>query len=314
MTKLFFVIPCYNEENVLHSTFDLFNNKLDSLIKKDLIASDSKILYVNDGSTDKTWEIIKNFVDKNDRVAAISLNKNRGHQNALLAGLMTAKEYADIVISIDCDGQDDINVSEDMIKCYNEGYDIVYGVRKERKTDSFFKRTTALFFYKLCNALGAESVYNHADYRLMSKRALNELEKYDEANLYLRGTIPMLGFKSKIVYYDREARKGGNSHYSIFNMLALAINGITNLSIKPIRIIFFAGLFIAVLCVIFIIYAIYRFFTGNTIGGWASIVCALSFLSAVQLISIGIIGEYIGKIYIEVKHRPKYCISEIIGI
>ena len=314
MPTLYFVIPCYNEEKVINITFNLFYDKLMSLIGQNLVSNESKILYVDDGSTDNTLKFIKSLNNAHKEIVGISLSKNRGHQNALLAGLMTAKNYADIVISIDCDGQDDINAVDDMIKKYNGGNDIVYGVRKERTTDSFIKKNTALLFYKILNLLGVESVYNHADYRLMSKKALNELEKYEEVNLYLRGEIPMLGFKNDVVYYDRNSRVAGDTHYSFAKMLSLAINGITNLSIKPIRAIFTIGIVIAFACFIYISYAIYRFFTGNTISGWASLACAISFLSAVQLISIGIIGEYIGKIYLEVKHRPKYCVSEIVGL
>lgn len=314
MPTLYFVIPCYNEEKVINITFNLFYDKLMSLIGQNLVSKESKILYVDDGSTDNTLKFIKSLNNAHKEIVGISLSKNRGHQNALLAGLMTAKNYADIVISIDCDGQDDINAVDEMIKKYNDGNDIVYGVRKERTTDSFIKKNTALLFYKVLNLLGVESVYNHADYRLMSKKALNELEKYEEVNLYLRGEIPMLGFKNDVVYYDRNSRVAGDTHYSFAKMLSLAINGITNLSIKPIRAIFTIGIVIAFACFVYIIYAIYRFFTGNTISGWASLACAISFLSAVQLISIGIIGEYIGKIYLEVKHRPKYCVSEIIGL
>lgn len=313
MMTLYFVIPCYNEEKVLNITFELFINKLQDLIDKKIVNANSKILYVDDGSSDNTLACIKELNKKNKEVLCISLSKNRGHQNALLAGLMTAKSYADIIISMDCDGQDDINAVNKMIEKYNDGCDIVYGVRNERKTDSFFKRNTALLFYKFINSLGVESIYNHADFRLMSKRALDELEKYDEVNLYLRGQIPMLGFKTDIVYYDRTERLAGETHYPFSKMFGLAINAITNLSIKPIRAIFALGMFIAFLCFLYIIYAIYRFCTGNTISGWASLACAISFLSAVQLISIGIIGEYIGKIYMEVKHRPKYSIKETIG-
>lgn len=314
MPTLYFVIPCYNEEKVINITFNLFYDKLMSLIGQNLVSKESKILYVDDGSTDNTLKFIKLLNNAHKEIVGISLSKNRGHQNALLAGLMTAKNYADIVISIDCDGQDDINAVDEMIKKYNDGNDIVYGVRKERTTDSFIKKNTALLFYRILNVLGVESIYNHADYRLMSKKALNELEKYEEVNLYLRGEIPMLGFKNDVVYYDRNSRVAGDTHYSFAKMLSLAINGITNLSIKPIRAIFTIGIVIAFACFVYIIYAIYRFFTGNTISGWASLACAISFLSAVQLISIGIIGEYIGKIYLEVKHRPKYCVSEIIGL
>lgn len=307
---LYIVIPCYNEEEVLPLTSPMFKAELDLLINKNKISKNSKIMFVNDGSRDKTWEIICSLSEKDNHFCGISLSRNKGHQNALLAGLTEAKDKCDITISIDCDGQDDIAVMEDMVDAYLDGCEIVYGVRAERSTDTFFKRFSAQMFYKLLNNLGGEIVYNHADYRLIGKRALNELSKYQETEMFLRGIIPMVGFKSTSVYYNRNERISGKSHYPLSKMISLALKGITGLSVKPIRFIAFFGFFVSFLSGIGIIWAVVESLLGKTIAGWASTTCIVCFLSGVQLISLGIIGEYIGKIFIEVKHRPRYCISE----
>ncbi len=307
---LYIVIPCYNEKDVLPITSEMFLEKLKSLIEKNKVSDQSRILFVNDGSKDNTWEIIENLSKQNGYFKGISLSRNRGHQNALLAGLMEAKAYADITISIDCDGQDDINAMDLMVDEYLKGAEVVYGVRKDRSSDSFFKRTTAQGFYKLLKSLGVETVYNHADYRLLSSKVLNEFEGFKEVNLFLRGLIPLVGFKSTSVYYARHERLAGESHYPLRKMLSLAFNGITSLSIKPIRIITSLGVFVALLSFIGIIWSIVAEILGKTAPGWASVTCILCFLSGVQLISLGVIGEYIGKIYLETKQRPRYIISE----
>ena len=307
---LFIVIPLYNEEEVLPKTAPLFLSKLNTLIEKREISDKSKILFVNDGSRDNTWDIVSELAKKDRKFVGISLSRNRGHQNALLAGLTEAGKYADVTISIDCDGQDDIDAMDEMLRKYKNGAEIVYGVRDSRKTDSFFKRTTAEGFYKFMKLLGVETVYNHADYRLLSKRVLTELENFREVNLFLRGMIPLVGFKSDTVYYKRTERLAGKTHYSFSKMLSLALNGITNLSTKPIRIITCLGFIIALLSFIGIIYAVVAVATGNSAAGWASTVCIICFVSGIQLISIGVIGEYVGKIYLEVKNRPRFIIAE----
>ena len=310
MPILYMIIPCYNEEQVLPITAPMFLDELNLLIEKGKISKESKILFVNDGSKDKTWEIIQALSAENPHFAGIAQSRNRGHQNAVLAGLMYAKDQCDITISIDCDGQDDITVMEQMVDEYQNGCEIVYGVRKERKTDTFFKRTTALGFYKLLEKLGGDIVYNHADYRLASSRVLQEFANYKEVNIFLRGMFPLVGFKSTSVYYDRSVRLSGESHYPLKKMLALAIDGITSLSIKPIRIITAFGMIVSLLSVIGIIWVLVESILHNTVAGWASTTCILCFISGVQLLSLGIIGEYIGKIYLESKHRPRYCIAE----
>lgn len=310
MPILYMIIPCYNEEQVLPITAPMFLDELNLLIEKGKISKESKILFVNDGSKDKTWEIIQALSAENPHFAGIAQSRNRGHQNAVLAGLMYAKDLCDITISIDCDGQDDITVMEQMVDEYQNGCEIVYGVRKERKTDTFFKRTTALGFYKLLEKLGGDIVYNHADYRLASSRVLQEFANYKEVNIFLRGMFPLVGFKSTSVYYDRSVRLSGESHYPLKKMLALAIDGITSLSIKPIRIITAFGMIVSLLSVIGIIWVLVESILHNTVAGWASTTCILCFISGVQLLSLGIIGEYIGKIYLESKHRPRYCIAE----
>ncbi len=288
----------------------MFLAKIKSLAQAGQITQDSRVMFVNDGSRDDTWNIITRLSEEDEHFIGISQSRNRGHQNAVLAGLMTAKDMCDITISIDCDGQDDINAMDGMVAAYHEGCEIVYGVRSRRDTDTFFKRFTAESFYKLLNAMGAEVVYNHADYRLISSRALQELAKFKEVNIFLRGMIPLVGFKSTSVYYERSERAAGKSHYPLSKMLALAFDGITSLSIKPIKMIFVLGLIVALISFVGIIWAVVEAILGNTASGWASTTCIICFLSGVQLISIGVIGEYIGKIYMEVKHRPRYIISE----
>lgn len=307
---LYIVIPCYNEEKVLPITSGMFLDKLNTLISDGKISGDSRIMFVNDGSRDSTWDIICGLAKKDVHYIGIAQSRNRGHQNALWAGLMESKDKCDITITIDCDGQDDINAMDDMIAEYADGAEIVYGVRKNRKSDTFFKRTTAQGFYKFLKLMGVEVVYNHADYRLISSRALEELSKFREVNLYLRGMVPLVGFKSTSVYYDRNERIAGDSHYPFGKMMSLAFNGITSLSVKPIRIIASLGLIIALISFIGIIWAIVDAATGHTVAGWASTTCIICFLSGIQLLSLGIIGEYIGKIYLEVKQRPRYIISD----
>ena len=308
--KLCIVIPCYNEEEVLPITAPMFLDKINELIGLGLISEESKILFVNDGSKDKTWEIIGNLSNTDDKFIGISQSRNRGHQAAVLAGLMEAKDEFNITISIDCDGQDDINAMNEMVTKYLEGYEVVYGVRSKRDTDTFFKRFTAESFYKLLKWMGAEVVFNHADYRLISSKVLNEFAKYKEVNIFLRGLIPLVGFKSTTVEYKREERIAGESHYPLKKMLALAFDGITSLSVKPIRMITSVGMIISILSLIIICWAIITHLFGNSIAGWASIIAMISFFGGLQMICIGIIGEYIGKIYLETKERPRYIISE----
>ena len=307
---LYIIIPCYNEEKVLPITCPMFLDKLNKLIAAGRISDDSRIMFVNDGSKDSTWEIITELSRKDRHYIGISQSRNRGHQNALWAGLMESRDRCDITITIDCDGQDDVNAMDDMINEYENGAEIVYGVRKNRKSDTFFKRTTAQGFYRFLKLMGVEVVYNHADYRLISSRALNELSEFKEVNLYLRGMIPLVGFKSTSVYYDRNERIAGESHYPLGKMISLAFNGITSLSVKPIRMIAALGLIIAFISFVGIIWAIVDVAVGHTVPGWASTTCIICFLSGIQLLSLGIIGEYIGKIYLEVKQRPRYIISD----
>lgn len=308
--RLIIVIPCYNEQEVLPITAPQFLAKINQLAAEGLISGDSRVMFVNDGSKDDTWNIIQRLADQDEHYIGIAQSRNRGHQNAVLAGLMEAKDMCDITISIDCDGQDDINAMDEMVKAYLEGCEIVYGVRSKRDTDTFFKRFTAESFYKLLNSMGAEVVYNHADYRLISSRALQELAKFKEVNIFLRGMVPLVGFKSTSVYYERSERAAGKSHYPLSKMLALAFDGITSLSIKPIKMIIGMGVFVAFISFIGIIWAVVEAILGKTVMGWASTTCIICFLSGVQLISVGVIGEYIGKIYMEVKQRPRYIISE----
>ena len=307
---LYIVIPCYNEQEVLPITAPMFLNKLHELAEKKLVSENSRIMFVNDGSSDGTWDIIRALAASDEHYIGISQSRNRGHQNAVLAGLMEAKDRCDISISIDCDGQDDINAMDDMVRAYLDGCDIVYGVRNDRETDSFFKRTTAQGFYRFLSAMGAEIVYNHADYRLISARALHELAKFKEVNLFLRGMVPLVGFKSTSVEYKRAERIAGKSKYPLRKMLALAGDGITSLSIKPLRLIMSFGVIVALLSFVGVIWAIVAALAGRAVAGWASMTCIICFVSGVQLICMGIIGEYIGKIYMETKQRPRYIIYE----
>ena len=307
---LFIVIPCYNEEAVLPVTAPMFLNKLKTLIDEEKISGSSRILFVNDGSKDSTWDIIRSLARQDEHFIGISQSRNRGHQNAVLAGLMEAKDHCDITISIDCDGQDDINAMDEMIEQYKAGYEIVYGVRSKRDSDTFFKRFTAESYYKLLNKMGVEAVYNHADYRLISARVLQEFADFHEVNLFLRGMIPLVGFPSTSVYYERHERLAGESHYPLTKMLTLAFDGITSLSIKPIRIITGFGIIVTILSFIGIFWAFIRAITGKTISGWASLMCIVCFLGGTVLLALGIIGEYVGKTYIETKARPRYIISE----
>lgn len=304
------VVPCYKEEAVLHETHKRLSQLFDRLIQARQISPESYILYVNDGSTDQTWAIIKELHQNTAYACGLNLAGNVGHQNALLAGLNAVKERCEIAISIDADLQDDIQVIPDMINSYKAGNDIVYGVRKERKTDTFFKRNTALVFYRLMKAMGVKSVYNHADYRLMSARALQEFAKFKEVNLYLRGMVPLVGFKSTVVTYERHERIAGESHYPLSKMLGLAFDGITSLSVKPIRFITGFGVLVAGVSFLGVVWAIIEALLGATVSGWASTTCIICFVSGVQLICLGVIGEYIGKIYMETKRRPRYIISD----
>ena len=308
--RLCIIIPCYNEEQVLPITAPMFLDELTLLIKSGRIAKASRIMFVNDGSRDSTWDIIKALAKQDEHFTGISQSRNRGHQNAVLAGLMEAKDGFDITISIDCDGQDDITAMERMVDEYLAGNEVVYGVRSSRESDSFFKRFTAQTFYKLLAALGAEIVYNHADYRLISARVLKELADFKEVNLFLRGLVPLVGFKSTTVEYKREERLAGESHYPLKKMLALAVDGVTSLSVKPLRMITGFGVIVAVLSFIGCIWALVTALCGRAVAGWASMTCIVCFVGGVQLISLGIIGEYIGKIYLETKQRPRYIISD----
>ena len=308
--RLYIVIPCYNEEAVLPITAPLFRDKLLSLSAQGKIRPDSRVLFVNDGSKDDTWNLICRLAKEDEHYEGICLSRNRGHQNALLAGLMEAKGKCDITISIDCDGQDDINAMDEMVDEYLSGAEIVYGVRSKRETDTFFKRFTAESFYKLMKWMGADTVFNHADYRLVSSRALKEFSNFKEVNIFLRGMFPLVGFKSTCVYYERHERIAGESHYPLKKMLALAFDGITSLSIKPIRIITGLGVFISLVAFALIVYALVSYFTGSVVSGWASSLIVTCFLGGIQLISLGVIGEYVGKIYMETKARPRFIISE----
>ncbi|WFM84057.1 glycosyltransferase family 2 protein [Arcanobacterium canis] len=311
---LWMVIPCYNEEQVLPITAPLFDQQLTQLIDKGLIDPRSQVCFVNDGSSDTTWSIIKNLAEENRHFAGITLSRNRGHQHALLAGLMYARSHCDITVSLDADGQDDIGAVEQMVREYLNGHDVVYGVRSSRETDTFFKRFTAQSFYKLLESMGADVIYNHADYRLMSARALNGLAEFKEVNLFLRGLVPLVGYSSTTVEYERAERIAGESHYPLGKMLALAFNGITSLSIKPIRIVTALGLLFSLFGFLSIIWVLVATFTGATVVGWASLMCIVLILGGIQLLSLGVIGEYIGKIYLETKHRPRFLIEESVGI
>lgn len=308
---LYLVIPCYNEQEVLPETSKQLLEKMTNLIKKEKISKESKIMFVNDGSKDKTWEIIEKLHAENNIFQGVCLSRNKGHQNALLAGLMTAKEYCDAAISLDADLQDDIDAIDGMVdKFNNENCDIVYGVRSSRETDTFFKKFTAEGYYKVMKMLGADIVFNHADYRLMSKRALYNLEDFKEVNMFLRGIVPMIGYKSDKVYYSRKERFAGESKYPLKKMLAFAWEGITSLSTKPIRMITTLGVVVMIIAVIILIYSLVRFFMGATISGWTSTMVSIWFLGGLNLFAVGMIGEYIGKVYLETKERPKYIIEK----
>lgn len=307
---LYIIIPCYNEEKVIPITCKSFLEKLNSLIAAGKIDDSSRILFVNDGSKDQTWDIICKLAKEDCHYKGISQSRNRGHQNAVLAGLMEAKDCCDITISIDCDGQDDINAMDAMVDAYIDGCEVVYGVRSKRETDTFFKRFTAEGFYKLLNWMGAEVVFNHADYRLVSSKVLQEFANYKEVNIFLRGMFPLVGFKSTSVYYERHERIAGESHYPLKKMLGLAFDGITSLSVKPIHLITGLGCGIALLSFIGVVWSVVVAILGKAVAGWASIVSIVSFIGGVQLICLGVLGEYIGKIYMESKQRPRYIISE----
>ncbi len=307
---LYLVIPCFNEQEVLPVTAPLFLKKLEELCAADLIDEKSRILFVNDGSRDATWQIISDLAKEHPKIEGLSLSRNYGHQNALLAGLMYAKDLCDITISIDCDGQDDMAAMDEMVCAYLDGCDVVYGVRSDRKSDSFFKRTSAQLHYRIMHALGAQTIYNHADYRLLSARALEELSKFREVNIYLRGMVPLVGFKSTCVYYKRTERLAGKTHYSLSKMMGLALDGITSLSTKPLRIVTVLGFLVTLFSFACIIWAIVMHAMDSTIAGWTSLVAIVCFLGGIQLLAIGIIGEYVGRIYLETKGRPRYIIKE----
>lgn len=308
--KLYLVIPCYNEEEVLPETSKRLKEKYTALMSAGKIDADSKIIFVNDGSKDRTWEMIRELHEADPVFRGICLSRNRGHQNALLAGLMTVKDECDAAISLDADLQDDINAIDEMVDRFHEGYEVVYGVRSSRKKDTFFKRTTAQGFYKIMKGMGVETVYNHADYRLMSRRALQALSEFEEVNLFLRGLVPLVGFKSTEVTYERGERFAGESKYPLKKMLAFATEGITSMSVKPIRMIASLGILVFLFSIGVLIYSIIRKFTGYTVPGWAFLAVSIWALGGVQLLAIGVIGEYIGKIYLETKGRPRFIISD----
>ncbi|MBE5822822.1 MAG: glycosyltransferase family 2 protein [Butyrivibrio sp.] len=313
MGRLFCVIPCYNEQEVLPETSSRIREKLNDLIAKNKIDADSRIVFVNDGSKDATWDIITRLHSEDPIFQGINLSKNMGHQNALLAGLMTVKDHCDCAISLDADLQDDINAIEAMIDKFNEGTDVVYGVRSKRTTDTFFKRFTAIGFYKVMNSLGANTVYNHADYRLMSRRALLGLSEFGEVNLFLRGIVPMVGYKSDVVYYERAERFAGESKYPLKKMLSFAVEGITSLSTKPIKLITGLGVLIFLVSIAVFIYSLVRYFNHETVPGWTTTVLSVWFIGGLMMISLGVIGEYIGKIYLETKNRPRFIIESYLS-
>ncbi len=309
---LYLVIPCYNEEAVLHETAKQLLAKMNSMFERGMISRESKIMFVNDGSKDKTWEIIEELHAANPIYSGVKLSRNKGHQNALLAGLMTAKEKADMAISLDADLQDDVDVIDRMVEKYYEGNDVVYGVRSARDTDTFFKKFTAEGFYKIMQAMGVEIVFNHADYRLMSKRALEGLSEFREVNLFLRGIVPLIGYSSDIVTYERHERFAGESKYPLKKMLAFATDGITSFSIKPIRMITTCGFVIFAISLLMLLYFLVIHFMGATVHGWTSTIVSIWAIGGLQLLAIGIVGEYIGKIYLETKARPKYLIETVL--
>ncbi len=312
MTKLYLAIPCYNEEEVLRDSAEKLRIKYETMMSEGKITDDSKIVFIDDGSKDKTWSIIQELHKENPVFQGIKLSRNRGHQNALLGGLMTLKDKADAVISIDADLQDDINTFDEMVAKYEEGCDVVYGVRSKRETDTFFKRFTAEAFYKILDKMGAKVIFNHADFRLMSRRALEAFSLYKETNIFLRGMVPLIGYKSNIVTYERSERLAGESKYPLKKMLALAWEGITSMSIQPIRLITWLGAIVFAISIIMIIYSLVSFFVGAAVSGWASILCSIWAIGGLQLLAIGIIGEYIGKIYLETKRRPRFIIEEFL--
>ena len=312
-SKIYMVIPCYNEEAVLAETTKRLTEKFGALMESGAVSRDSRVVYVDDGSKDKTWSLIEEMHKDNPLFRGVKLSRNRGHQNALLAGLMTVKDEADAVISMDADLQDDINAIDAMIAKYNEGADIVYGVRSKRATDSFFKRATAEGFYKVMHGLGAKVVYNHADYRLMSRRALDALAEFGEVNLFLRGIVTLIGYKTDIVYYERSERFAGESKYPLKKMLAFAWDGITSFSVKPLQIIVGLGMFVCFASLVGLIYCLIRWLTGNTVAGWTSMTMLILLLGGIQLLSLGVIGQYIGKIYSETKHRPRFIVETYLG-
>mgnify|MGYP001082050677 FL=1 len=307
---LYLVIPCYNEQEVLHETARQLKEKMESLKSRNMISDKSRIVFVNDGSKDNTWSIIEELHQSDSIFRGIKLSRNKGHQNALMAGLMTVKNECDAAISLDADLQDDINAIDAMVEKFSEGCDIVYGVRSARKTDTFFKKFTAESFYKIMEKMGVEVTYNHADYRLMSKRALDALEQFKEVNLFLRGIVPMIGYKTDCVYYERKERFAGESKYPLKKMIAFAMEGITSLSIKPIGMITALGVGIFTISIIMLIYFLVRHFIGQTVEGWTSLAVSVWAIGGLQLLAIGIIGEYIGKIYLETKARPKFIIEK----
>lgn len=310
MPTVYFVIPCYNEEEVLPETAGRLTEKLKSMIASGLADEKSRMLFVDDGSRDKTWELIEKLHGENPYVDGIKLAHNRGHQNALLAGLMTAKDLSDCAVSLDADLQDDIEVLDQFVGKFLEGCDVVYGVRNKRETDSFFKRATAQGFYKFMKILGVDVVYNHADYRLMSKRALDALSEYREVNLFLRGLVPLIGYRSDYVYYDRHERFAGESKYPLKKMLSFALDGITSFSVKPLKIISNLGIIVSVLSIAGLIYALISYFTGNAVSGWTAIVSSIWLLGGLQMLCLGVVGGYVGKIYSEVKARPRFRIEK----
>lgn len=313
MNTIYLVVPCYNEEEVLRETASRLKDKMQGLIRNKVISDKSRITFVDDGSKDKTWSIIEEL-NSNDKIfSGVKLSRNRGHQNALLAGLMTVKDYCDAAISLDADLQDDINVIDKFIEKFNYGCDVVYGVRSERKTDTVFKRTTAQGFYKIMKALGVDIVYNHADYRLMSKRALDSLEEFKEVNLFLRGIVPLIGYKSDVVLYERNERFAGESKYPLKKMLSFAFEGITSFSVKPIRLILAVGIIMFISSLVALLYFLIIWLAGKTVQGWTTVVASIWMIGGIQLLCLGVIGEYIGKIYIETKERPKYIIDKFIN-
>ncbi len=309
---IYMVIPCYNEEEVLPETSRRLNEKYDALIASGAISPQSRVVFVNDGSKDRTWEIIRSLHQSNPRFSGVDLTRNRGHQNALLAGLMTVKDLCDAAISMDADLQDDINAIDEMVAKFKEGNDIVYGVRSSRETDTFFKRTTAQGFYKMMNHMGVKTVYNHADFRLMSRRALEGLAEYEEVNLFLRGIVPLIGYKSDVVYYQRAERFAGESKYPLKKMIAFAGEGITSFSTKPMKMITALGIVVFLISIVMLIWSIVGFFLGTTEPGWASLMVSIWAIGGLLLLSVGIVGEYIGKIYLETKHRPRFRVREFL--